>query len=87
MKPLNATKARDQLSDLLNRVAYGGERIPIERRGKVMAVLVSLEDAALLEALEDRIDGEEAERALKEFEESGEEAIPYEKVRKELGLA
>ena len=86
MGTLNATQARDQLSDLLNRVAYGGERIHIERRGKVVAVLVSPTDLALLEELEDRIDAEEAQKALREFEERGERAIPLEEVAEELGI-
>ena len=86
MGTLNATQARDHLSDLLNRVAYGGERIHIERRGKVVAVLVSPADLVLLEELEDRIDAQEAQRALREFEESGERAIPLEEVAEELGI-
>ncbi len=41
-------EARSTLSDLLNRSAYGGTRTGISRHGKVVAVLVSPEDAALL---------------------------------------
>lgn len=55
-------------------------------RGKGIAALVHLEDAEYLEELEDRIDLEELRQAKKEFEESGEKAIPLEEVAKELGL-
>ena len=71
----------------LDRAAQNGERIVIQRRGKDVAALVPLEDLKLLEEFEDRLDAQEAERAMREFEESGEQAIPYEQVRKELGLA
>jgi len=87
MITFNASDARGRLADLLNRVAYGRERIRIERRGKVLAVLVSPEDAELLEAIEDEVDAMEIERALREHRESGEESIPYDVIRKNLDLA
>lgn len=48
--------ARKHLADLLGRVAFGGERIPITRHGKVVAVLVSADDAKWLEELDDAED-------------------------------
>lgn len=57
---------RNNLADALNRVAYGGERIVLERRGKGVAALVSMEDLALLERLEDERDIKAARKALKE---------------------
>jgi prevent-host-death family protein len=42
------TVKRD-ISELVNRVAYGGERIVLTSRGKPKAVIVSLEDYARLE--------------------------------------
>jgi prevent-host-death family protein len=45
------TEARAEFADLVNRVAYSGERIALTRRGKVMAALVSAEDLELLESL------------------------------------
>ena len=66
MSKLAATALRHQLADTLNRVAYQGERIALERHGKVVAALVSKDDLDLLEALEDRVDLAEARRALKE---------------------
>lgn len=66
MTRLATTNLRDNLADTLNRVAYQGERVILERRGKNVAALVSLEDLALLQQIEDRIDIEAAREALKE---------------------
>lgn len=57
---------RNQLADAINRVAYAGERIVLERRGKKVAALVSVEDLELLEELEDQADIRAARKALKE---------------------
>lgn len=43
------TKARDELADLINRAAYGHERIMLTRHGKTVAGLVPPEDLAWLE--------------------------------------
>ena len=72
--------------DAFNRVAYNHERIRVERRGAKPVVLVCEEDLALLEELEDRYWTEEGQKALEEFKESSQRAIPLEKIKKELGL-
>ena len=56
MTSLGLSEARNNLPDAVNRVAYGGERIIMQRRGRNVAALVSMEDLALLEELEDRAD-------------------------------
>jgi len=38
------TDAREQLAELVNAVAYGGSRIILQRHGKDVAALVSIED-------------------------------------------
>jgi prevent-host-death family protein len=58
------TEARENLGGIINRVALRGERIPLSKNGKELAVLVSMEDAQLLEQLEDQRDVAEAERLL-----------------------
>ena len=63
---ISITEARDKLADALNRVAYGGERVVLQRRGKGVAAIVSLDDLALLEELEDQADIRAAKKALKE---------------------
>ncbi|MCO5186373.1 MAG: type II toxin-antitoxin system Phd/YefM family antitoxin [Anaerolineae bacterium] len=42
-------QVKRDISQLVNRVAYGGERIVLTSRGKPKAVLISLEDWASLE--------------------------------------
>jgi prevent-host-death family protein len=76
------SKARGQFAELINQVAYRGQRVALKRRGKTVAAIVPAEDLAALEALEDRMDIEAAKKALAESN----ERIPYGKVRKELGL-
>ena len=80
MTTLKSSEARTEWGDLLSRVGYGGERISIERRGKPVAVLVSPEDAELLEAIEDRIDAREARKVL----ESDEAPVPIDEALDEL---
>jgi methylated-DNA-[protein]-cysteine S-methyltransferase len=50
MTVLPTSEARAELSDLVNRVAYGGERIVLERHGRHVAALVPMTDFARLEA-------------------------------------
>ncbi len=46
---VRVTEAKVQLSELMARVGYGGERFVIERRGRSLAALVGVEDLARLE--------------------------------------
>jgi len=81
MIKLAATTLRSAFSDTINRVAYQGERIALERHGKTVAALVSADDLELLEALENRMDLTAARKALKE---PGRRS--WEKVKADLGL-
>jgi len=45
-----ATALRSNVADTRNRVAYQGERIELERHGKAVAAMVSIEGLELLEA-------------------------------------
>jgi len=84
MARISASKARSDLAEVLNRVAYKGERVLLHRRGKNVAAVVPIEDFALLEKLEDRIDLEDARAALAEVRKKG--TIPWEKIKSEMGL-
>lgn len=70
-KPLSVSEARDKLAEVIGWVQYGGERVTISRRGKPVAVVVSVEDAAWLEAMEDQIDVKLALEAKAEMEALG----------------
>lgn len=81
---VEATDLRSELSEVLNRVAFGKERVVVTRHGKELVALVPLEDMQLLEDLEDRIDLEKTRAALEEAKAQG--TIPWEKVKADLGL-
>lgn len=85
MGSVSVTEAREIFSDLLNRVVYAGERVVLERRGKPLATIVSMDDLRLLETLEDELDVKAAEAVLTAPE--NREAVPWEKVKTELGLS
>ena len=69
---------------MVNRVAYAHERVILERRGKNVAALVSIEDLELLELMEDRTDLEAARKALADAK--GKKLIPWKDLKKKLGL-
>jgi len=73
---------RNNLAELLNRTAYSDERIRISRHGKPVAALISIEDLARLEALENSVDLELAQRI--ERESTAADFVPWEDVRKTL---
>ena len=67
----------------LEAVVGEGERVVIERSGMAVAAIVSLADLEALRRIEDEADLEAVRLAKAE----GGDSIPYEQVRKELGLA
>ena len=84
MTTISTVKARENFSDLVNRSAYGKDRVVLTRRGKGVVAVVPIEDLKLLEAMEDRLDIEDIEKALADPE--NKRAIPWDKVKKDLGL-
>jgi len=81
MPDISTGEARDNLATVVNRVAFGRERVTLTRRGKPVAAVIPLEDLELLEALEDRLDLEAAREAMRE---PG--AVPWEQIKAELDL-
>ena len=80
-KKLSATQARQEFADIVNRAAYGGERVILHRRKKPVAAVVPIEDLELIERMEDEVDIAAAKKALKE-----KGRIPWSKIKAELGL-
>ncbi len=80
MTTLPISEAREHLADLGNRVALRGERVLVERRGKNLFAIVSVEDLELLERLEDEMDLETIRERM------GEPSEPLSKILKDLGL-
>ena len=78
---ISTSKARVDFAEMINQVAYGGERVVLDRHGKPIAAIIPIDDLTFLEEIENRMDIDAAKRALAESD----ERIPYEKLRQELG--
>jgi len=81
MGQINTVNARAQFSEIINRAAFGKERVTLTRRGKEIVAVVPIEDVKLLEALEDKVDLEAAREALAEVKRKG--TVRWEKLKKE----
>jgi len=80
MTRVSATAARRDFSEILNRVAYRGERVVLERNGKDIAVLISIEDLELLRKYEDAMDNAAADEVIDEPGRS------WDEIKAEMGL-
>ena len=81
-KAISVTDARDDFAELVNRVAYGKDRVIVSRRGRKLAAIVPVSDVALLELLDDELDLMAARAALADAANS--EALDWKEVRGEL---
>lgn len=79
------SKARKDLAELLNLAAYRGQRIVLNRNGKDVAAIVSLDDLDRLEAFEDRLDYEAGERALTRMKSRRQKPVPWDRVKQPPG--
>jgi prevent-host-death family protein len=69
--PVSAVEARRGLTDLVNRVAEGHQRVVISRYGRPAAALIPAEDLEILERLEDEVDREIHREVKREIVEQG----------------
>lgn len=79
-KHYTTTAARAEFANLVNRAEYAGERTIVHRRKKPVAAVVPIEDLELIERYEDALDRRVIKKARKE------KMIPWEDVKKKLGL-
>jgi prevent-host-death family protein len=79
MSEVSVAQLKNELSEYLNRAAYGGERITVTSRGKPKAAVVSVADLERLQELEDAQAAREALAAHR----AGETRL-YEPFRAEL---
>jgi prevent-host-death family protein len=81
---VTTASARKNFSDLINRVAYGKDRVVLTRRNKPLAAVVPIEDMQLIEEIEDREDLKAARAAMRDIRRNG--TVPWTRIKKELGL-
>ena len=86
MDVMPANRAKADFVELVKRVADGKERVALTSRGKPLAVVIPVEDAEALEAMENDRDRQDAEAALAEFEASGKPGIPWDEVKRKAGI-
>lgn len=81
---ITTVQARDNFFEVINRVAYGKERIIITRRGKGLAAILPIEDLSELDDLENRLKAEAVRRAW--AEQGKRKPGSWERVKKKLEL-
>ena len=81
MTRVAASKVSEQLPEMLDRISKNGDRIILRRKGKDAGAIVSIRDLRLLRRIEDHLDNQAADRALRE---GG--RILWKVVKKKLGL-
>ena len=81
---ISTREARENFSDVINRAAYGKERVILTRRGKPLVAVVPIDDVEVLETLEDKIDLQDTLAALKEAEDKG--TMTPQEFKRELGF-
>jgi prevent-host-death family protein len=80
---ISTIDAKEEFSELINRVSHGKERIVLTRRGKEIAAIVPLEDLLFLQKSQSKNDLDEAVEALQEARTQGAESL--EDVKDEIG--
>ena len=78
------SEARSELTEIVNRVAFGHDRYILTRNGKELAAIVSIEDLKILEEIEDRLDVETARRIDKDIKKHG--TFKWKDAKQELDL-
>jgi prevent-host-death family protein len=77
-------EARSGFAELVNRAAYGKERVVLKRRGKAVAAVVPIDDIDLLRFIEDEADIRDALIARREAKQKG--SVSLEDLRRRLGV-
>jgi prevent-host-death family protein len=81
------SEARSQLSWIVQRATTQHEPIYLERHGRRVAAVIDAGDLdRLIELSEDMADIRAAQEARDEMRATGEEPIPWDQVKAELGL-
>jgi len=87
-EPINVSDARRQLAAIIDQAQSAHEPIYLTRRGRRVAAVIDAEDLDEILALaEDMADIRAAEAARAEMLETGQEPIPWDQVKADLGLS
>ena len=81
---VSVADARSDLAELLNRVAYGKERLVITRHGREVAAIVPVDDLKLVSRLRRFVARKDVSRALEQLDTG--KTSSWERLRSELGL-
>lgn len=81
---ISVADARSDLAELLNRVAYGKERLVITRHGRELAAIVPVEDLRLTTRLRRFVARKDVARALEALDAGT--TSSWEQLREEMGL-
>lgn len=81
---ISTADARRELAEILNRVAYGKERMVVTRHGKEVAAIVPVEDLDLLDRVRRFVARRDIAEALEQLE--GGDAKSWGELKEELGL-
>ncbi len=84
MADISTADARRNLAELVNRVAYGKERVVLTRHGKQLCALVPIEDLSFLDRLRAAAARQDVAEARQEQE--GGATITWSELKDELGL-
>jgi prevent-host-death family protein len=82
LSSVSTNELRANLSETVGRAAFGGEPVLIERRGRKIAAIVSIDDLVLLERMRQRRDEAVAQELPKDQSQIG--AAIAERLRREL---
>ncbi len=80
---VSTADAKEQFSDLINRVSHNKECIIFTRRGKEIAAMIPMEDWQLLQTLQDKSDLQQAVEALQEARAQG--TVTLDALKEEIG--
>jgi prevent-host-death family protein len=88
METVSCREVKDNMAEILNRVAYNHKRYKIARHNKGVAIIISVEEweaiEKILQNIEDQEDVNESLLALKEIEKQG--SVSFEEMKKRVGL-
>lgn len=85
MSDVSTADARKNLAELVNRVAYGKERVVLTRHGKQLCALVPIEDLSFLDRIRDAATRNDVADAM--TEQAGGGSVAWSDLKEELGLS